>query len=441
MSNWIDAQTENWLHRHIYALELIYGDLTLTHFGQHRKLSLAAALLLGMLCAAAGCHRRGYTDLYLESMATEVRELEDQLYEYDHEYKLLEQELEGLRRQNAALKRSSGDISSSSRNGNSQMDSRDSSELPAPKRELEFDLPSRIPELNLPKTLPPQGELPDRSSRNLERIEPEPVEDASPIRQSPTANHSEDFDVEELTIPSIITGSKSPPMLKRHDSDTAPESDLEMSLSQIEMPSHLASTTSGATILPATQVVVDKKVVELAFHPALTRSVNFDDDQQDDGLFLVLQPKNASGQFVNVPAALTVEILDPAREDGESKIGVWRYSPSEVAGKMQPIGSQQGIHLTLPWNGPNPKADRVVVFVTYTFENGRQVIGHREVFVQNPGSLKTVWAPRAPKSFIRTNSSDSPSVLPASGHRQSDSSFLPVSTSRAFPPSEPPPQP
>src|SRR5690554_954635 len=62
--------------------------------------------LLGWLgCfALAGCHGRAYRDLYAENMAAEIRDLEDQLYEYDHQYKLLEQQVEVLRQQNMVLK-------------------------------------------------------------------------------------------------------------------------------------------------------------------------------------------------------------------------------------------------------------------------------------------------------------------------------------------------
>lgn len=68
-----------------------------------RPYSLALLGWLGCV-APAGRHGRAYSDLYAENMAAEIRDLEDQLYEYDHQYLLLEQETETLRQQNLALK-------------------------------------------------------------------------------------------------------------------------------------------------------------------------------------------------------------------------------------------------------------------------------------------------------------------------------------------------
>ena len=179
-------------------------------------------------------------------------------------------------------------------------------------------------------------------------------------------------------------------------------------------------------------MVTDKRVVELAFHPGLSRSINFDDDDNDDGLYLVLQPKNQHGQVVVVPAALVVEVLDPGREEGRTRIGHWKYSPTEVSSKIQPLGSQQGIHLTLPWNGPNPKSDRVLVIATYAFENGRQVIAQKEIYTYGKSTLKTVWAPRASRTQSPIDDNTSSSVMPAAAVRDATGSARQVQPLGAF---------
>lgn len=114
-----------------------------------------------------------------------------------------------------------------------------------------------------------------------------------------------------------------------------------------------------------------------------------DDRPDDDGLYLVLQPKNERGQMVPVAADLTVFALDPARQGEQAKIGRWEYSAAEVQDKLQPGGSEQGIHLRLPWNGPDPSADRVIVFALYKFDNGRQVMGEKEVFISSKSTAVT----------------------------------------------------
>ena len=324
-------------------------------------------------------------------MAAEIRDLEDQLYEYDHEYRALEQELESLRR------------------SNQQMNSQSVPQaLPRASSPLEFQPrysegasggAVNTPESVMPKSILSAPEsLPTPSSESASGTAPRVA--PQPPAVSPSDTDIE-FDAGELLPPTIEQGESIPPPLpvvqsnQGSDRSAAPENDFELNLSRIEIPAMLAGQSSaGAKVTVAQEQVTDTRVIELAFHPSLCRSVNFDQQEDDDGLYLVLIPRNERGQMVPSYAKLSIVVLDPAREGESARIGRWDYSPSEVQSKMQPIGTQQGIHLSLPWNGPDPSADRVIVFARYTYENGRQVIGQKEIFVNSEHGLKTVWTPR-----------------------------------------------
>jgi hypothetical protein len=198
-----------------------------------------------------------------------------------------------------------------------------------------------------------------------------------------------------------------------NSSDRGQSHDMELNLSRIDVPAQLASNLGPAQLKLGAEKPTDMKVVEIAFHPSLTRAANFDDEPDDDGLYLVLQPKNAVGQMVPTPAALDIAVLDPSREGDAARIGRWTYSAVEVKAKLQPIGSNQGIHLSLPWNGPDPAADRVIVFIRYTFPDGRQVVNDKHIFVAGKGSMKTVWVPRSTdESPVTAASFERPSPIP-----------------------------
>lgn len=469
-------------------------------------------MLLGIFAALAGCRSRAYNDLYVENMAAEIRDLEDQLYEYDYEYRLLEQELATLRAQNAQLE---GSVSPQ---GQSQFRQHHGfEEVPpveglSPSSPLEFYSPSGptlvpdpidgqgspdtyvppgsilegetvVPEeagsglrgttgdeagpsdgfggrtQNDPRSsgmgsdsseLPPprngfrepSGQTPGTGRSQQDRIPESPFRQFD--RQSDPGSGGSEFDFENLVPPTIEPGEPMPPPLPvRTDNvqnSPGPANALELNLGRIEVPAQLASQRkskprqdsseqpdafnqiaigdeanlgtgsvgfsgsadegvlslepSHATISPAQRQVTDTRVVELAFHPTLSRAANFDDVTDDDGLYLVLQPRNAQGQVVPIAADLAIVILDPAREGDAARIGRRDFSANEVRAKMQPRGTNQGVHLRLPWNGPDPSADRVLVFARYTFPDGRQVVGEKTFFVSNESGLKTVWAPR-----------------------------------------------
>ncbi len=400
---------------------------------------------LVFMLALVGCRNAAYTDLYVESMAAEIRQLEDQLYEYDNEYHILEQELASLQAEYQLLRQSPG-AAPPAMNGIRQLLApknsstlefapRDTVPDPLPRDTLGTgDLPSKQPESILEppgasRSSPEQQRLQDSLPQlpvEPQRIEPQRIE---PRKTEPPNDL--------LEIPTIDPGTPLPPgmpVLKdlsmSSQPNAAPSNNLELNLSRIDIPNQLTSSQGGgnpssanrsnrAQLTLGSERPADMRIVEIAFHPTLTRAANFDDESDDDGLYLVLQPKNVEGQLVPTFADLEVAVIDPAREGdvNSMRIGRWNYSAVEVKAKFHPIGSSQGIHLTLPWNGPDPTADRVQVFIRYTLPDGRQVVNDKTIFVSGKSSMRTVWVPR---------SSDNSQVVTASG--EGNSSLPPLNS-------------
>jgi hypothetical protein len=75
------------------------------HFNPIRHLWLT--IQFGCVCAsvllAGGCRQRAFNELYAESLAREIREVEDLVYEFEAENREMEWEIEDLRRVNAQL--------------------------------------------------------------------------------------------------------------------------------------------------------------------------------------------------------------------------------------------------------------------------------------------------------------------------------------------------
>lgn len=373
------------------------------------RLCVISCLLVG-IGGLMGCRGRARDDIYIETMAAEIRDLEDQCYEYDYEYRRLEQEYADMARRMANAEKQLETPPQSGNRGNNRQPSvldriGSGNASPAPSG---FAPPSSdaATEGNSINSLPAPG------SRRGPAGDDDPTGDFDDLGDVP---------LDALEPPTIEFGSPAAPpvsVLQTMTPGVAPENDLELNLSRIEIPAATAGhqkpvdddaslASSGneflasgkiqtSRLVPAKPRVTDRRIVELGFHPALSRSVDLDGAPGDDGVILVVQPKNASGQIVDEYAKLTILILDPALPETRARIGFREYTPDEVRVKMKPLGAQQGIHLQLPWNGPNPRADRVIVFAKYTFSNEQEVIGSREIMLTNNASFKTVWTPRLP---------------------------------------------
>lgn len=400
-----------------------------------------------VLVFLTGCHNRAYNELYIESMAAEIRDLEDQLYEYDHEYQQLEQKLAATAAENARLQSMLSDPTAAPSQkkrpmgldflprtapkplseelppplesaNESSMKERASSILEVPSLDDNSSGAAGLggqPPANVPEQLPD----PPRRNEAESMLRPQP---SNGFGRPPAVEEiAPEFNLDDLTPPEIKPGEPIPPPSsggnpgftdRLQQGGLAPRVDeLDLDSGRIELPVQLAGQLSPSTparLTVATEQITDRRIVELAFNPVHSRSMNMDDDPADDGLVLLLQPKNERGQVVLSPAALSIVVVDPAREGNTSRIGRWDYTAAEVKGKIEPLGTAQGIHLTLPWNGPDPTADRVIVFARYTFENGRQVVGQKEIFVAGADGYKAVWTPRGttPDAAVRHASAE-----------------------------------
>lgn len=405
-----------------------------------RNSGLKGTLLLLLAVAPSGCRNAAYSDLYVESMASEIRQLEDELYFYDNEYHILEQELASLREENEKLRQAPG--AQPQQRGLGQLLAPKSGQQAAPgssgpmqfsPRENGYEvIPQPVPDSPAQNsgtdTLPPKKQEsilePPGATEGIRQLEDSLPELPKNPKVEPPNDPLEIPSIDPGTPITITPGTPLPPgmpVLKNFSSNAsqpnatnkpAPANNLELNLSRIEVPNQLASNRSDrAQLKLGAEKPSDMRIVELAFHPSLSRAANFDDQSDDDGLYLVLQPKNVEGQLVPTFGTLEIAVHDPAKmtQDGpndSSRIGRWNYSANEVKSKFQPIGSSQGIHLTLPWNGPDPEADRVLVFIRYTLPDGRQVPNEKTIFVSGKGNMKTVWVPRSDSSAVVTASGE-----------------------------------
>jgi hypothetical protein len=138
----------------------------------------------------------------------------------------------------------------------------------------------------------------------------------------------------------------------------------------------------------------DQKVVEIAFHPSLCRGQCLSEKASQDGLYLVLQPRNQSGETIDQPAAVTIVALDPSRDESDARIARWTFSQEEVEASLEPIGISHGFHFNLPWQDKTPNSDRIQVYVRYEMADGRRLINERHLQIHTPNLTENLWTPR-----------------------------------------------
>ncbi|MCY2976033.1 MAG: hypothetical protein NTW52_15365 [Planctomycetota bacterium] len=442
---------------------------------------MAAAIWMLVVCTLliTGCQRRAYTDLYVERMAGEIRELEDRIFEYDAAYRQTEDELDIIRSENEALRSSLAQRSTNAqhRSNNSPLQQRleELQDSHSRARSGSDNAPNAMPTTPiLPQSDSIIDPIPEPASKAAPKSTPESKGPSAPAtnKTGPSkpsaAKDSEALDLEppeiEMGVPGsietlpfklpnaspipnpnpvpngILPSPLMPPPLPTFpttqnrgasNDEQSPMIPLPtvsdpdaIALNQIIVPAFVKKessavvqagatgrlTSSNAQDLPTvrtrTEVIgkpdwiaqpTDMRVVEIAFHPSLCRGSNRESDPNEDGLRLVMQPKNQHGDFLPEVAGMTLVVVDSAMPDGESKIGRWTWTAEELQESLEPIGFSQGFHVAVAWQSKRPIAKSVQVHVRYEMADGRRLVNEKTIELYAPSLGSEAWTPRVSK--------------------------------------------
>jgi hypothetical protein len=299
----------------------------------------------------SGCKTQPYVNAHIESVNAEYRQLEDYVYSLEEENARLCKELDAFRA-----------------GGTTTV-------TPAPRTGPARDGRSR-PSILGPRTQPSA-----------------PATAPAPGFEAPV------IEVPGDTPPASRSRSQRP---ADEPPSTAP-SDTPPSIEPLPMPgARSSSAPSPLEAIP--RKPNDKKVTHLFLNPQQTRGADFDGQPGDDGLKIVLEPRNAGEEFVSEAGTLSVVVLDPDREGDAARIARWDFDPSATRQMLAATSPDRGIKLEVPWPAAAPTSNRLKLFVRYETADGRRLQADRDVFVTLPGQAMTRWTPRSNEGGATTAS-------------------------------------
>ncbi len=135
------------------------------------------------------------------------------------------------------------------------------------------------------------------------------------------------------------------------------------------------------------------RVASIALDRVLTGGISADERAGDQGLLVVVEPRDSAGRIVEAPADMIVVVLDPELEGEAMRIGRWEYAAAETANlfRRSPMGS--AVHLSLGWPDASPKHKKLHVFVRYVTADGRSLQTDQWVEIALPGEKSARWTP------------------------------------------------
>ena len=346
--------------------------------GGSRMIKTGIYVLLGLFVVASttGClGRRMAVQSTVDAMRAEQMELVDRYYRLESNYRKAERELDRLRKIHG--------VDASGDEGNSESTGEPDPTISSSNRQVS-----------------PQGQFypPDNTLRYED-----PADEFVAIEQAAKSRQQarDEVDTRELLSVQEISDSSQPGRLNT-------EVDAE---------------------------IRDWRVTHVVVNPLLTKGRNIDGLYGDDGLTLVIEPRNADDDYVPAAGPLTISVIDPEESGEEQRIGLWDLTSEEVEPRVYDPGeSGQGIQLTLPWQVHSPRHRKLLIFVRYETSDGELLETSSEVRVLLPQTGISSWQTRQTPIMQVDYQED---VEPASEVRQASAleTAAPVRKGSKIPPS------
>jgi hypothetical protein len=174
--------------------------------------------------------------------------------------------------------------------------------------------------------------------------------------------------------------------------------DFPMGPPKVELPS--GSSSDGRPV-PA-EMQAAGAVAALTFNQQLTGGYDNDQRPGDDGVMVLVEPRSAQGEIVELHGPLSIVLLDPALQGDAARIARWDLAEDEAAAHFRRSPQGAGIQLELPWPTGAPAHRQLKLFARSTLADGRKFDASKDIEVISPGEHVRRWTRSARQARVQT---------------------------------------
>ncbi len=200
--------------------------------------------------------------------------------------------------------------------------------------------------------------------------------------RGPGRDASGSYDGPSMGAPSETPGRSEAPRLEAptielpEGSETPPE----------ELPGTPSDAPSDAPKVGPTgaSTAVEGVPTKLVINKRLTGGLDRDGRNGDEGVLVVVEPRDAQGRLVKTAGDVSIVVMDPALEGAAQRVARWDFAAEEVPGHYQRTPLGEGLRFQLAWPADPPKHSQVQLFVRYTTADGTKINADVPIDVRSP---------------------------------------------------------
>ena len=229
-------------------------------------------------------------------------------------------------------------------------------------------------------------------------------ENANPTTVNDRLNRKQKKAKASRPTPAIHQNSPRRRFFTDHEEHQADDDHEDLAEPVVELPtleSPAESSKSEPVRLPARDVdssrdepVTDHRVTRIEVSGHVAEGMHRYNPQYPEGILVIVQPRNAAGQFVDKSAPVSVVVLDSVKEGAEARVARWELDALETGRSIRATGENRGLHLQLPWPKEVPKNTQDLrVFVRYVTELGDVIENDDWVSTKPLTAVAGQWMP------------------------------------------------
>lgn len=271
-----------------------------------------------------------------------------------------------------------------------------------------------------PVVLPPKG---DTAPPAVE-LPPPSGSSAPPFRGAPVISPPDPKKPEGVPAP----GGPAPPFRPGGAQRSTPEEGStarrEPILKEMSSPKFLTPGTPPTGPIEADEVIpapaLGDRIVKSVTLNRRTGGWNSDGKPGDEGISVVVEPRNARGEVVATAGKVSVVLIDPAAEGEAGRFARWDFTADAAGAMFRAIssGGSGGMHFELNWPETPPVHAKLTLFVRFTTDDGQRFDVRKDLFVDLGQGVSSAW--KNPAAQPPTNSEPIYTATRAGGRPTTD---------------------